>query len=86
MSPKASATITVTATDAAGAYAMQTIIGTVSKTAPDTMLTAPSGVVASSLPNSQSISVTWDPTSIQNAELIQVALFNEGVTNLAPLI
>ena len=73
------ATITVTATDAAGAYAMQTIMVTVTSTE----LTAPTGLVVSSLANTQSISVTWDPNSIQNAEQIKVALFNSAVTELA---
>ena len=50
-------------------------------------LTAPTGVVVSTLANTQSVSVTWDITSIQNAEQIKVALFNSGVTALAaPLI
>ena len=52
-----------------------------------TELTAPSGVVVSSLPTTQSVSVTWDTTSIQNAEQIKVVLFNSGVTAVAkPLI
>ena len=52
-----------------------------------TELTAPSVVVVSSLPNTQSISVTWDTTSIENAQQIKVVLFNSGVTAVAkPLI
>ena len=55
--------------------------------AADTALTAPSGVVVSSLANTQSVSVTWDTTSIQNAEQIKVVLYNSDVTALAqPLI
>ena len=47
-------------------------------------LTAPSGVVVSPpLANTQSVSVTWNPASIQNAEQIKVVLFNSGVTGLA---
>ena len=50
-------------------------------------LTAPSGVVVSSFGNSQSVSVTWDTTSIQNADQIKVVLYNSGVTALAkPLV
>ena len=50
-------------------------------------LTAPSGVTVSTLANTQSISVTWDTTSIQNAQQIKVVLFNSDVTELAkPLI
>ena len=52
-----------------------------------TELTAPSGVVVSSLANTQSISVTWDTTSIENAQQVKVVLFNSGVTAVAkPLI
>ena len=50
-----------------------------------TELTAPSGVVVSTL--GDSVSVTWDTTSIQNAEQIKVVLYNSGVTAFAqPLI
>ena len=56
-------------------------------TSAGTQLTAPSGVVVSSLANTQSVSVTWDTTSIQNAEQIKVVLYNSDVTALAqPLI
>ena len=52
-----------------------------------TELTAPSGVVVSSLPNTQSVSVTWDTTSIENAQQVKVVLFNSDVTAVAkPLI
>ncbi len=52
-----------------------------------TELTAPSGVVVSSLATTQSISVSWDTTSIQNAQQIKVVLFNSDVTGIAkPLI
>ena len=54
------ATITVTATDAAGAYAMQTIMVTVE--AVDTTPMAPTGVMATvddSDPGSTSVTVTW---------------------------
>ena len=79
------ATITVTATDIADATATQDIMVTVE--AADTTLTAPSGVVVSTLPGTQTVSVTWDTTSIQNAEQIKVVLFNSDVTALAkPLI
>ena len=52
-------------------------------TPPMLMPSKPTGVVVSSLPNTQSVSVTWDTTSIENAEQIKVALFNSGVTALA---
>ena len=84
---KGMATITVTATDIADETATQDIMVTVE--AADTALTAPSGVVVSTstFGNTKSISVTWDTTSIQNAEQIKVALFNSDVTALAqPLI
>ena len=48
-----------------------------------TELTAPSDVVVSSLANTQSISVTWDTTSIENAQQVKVVLFNSDVTGLA---
>ena len=48
-----------------------------------TELTAPSGVVVSSLANTQSISVTWDTTSIENAQQVKVVLFNSDVTAVA---
>ena len=50
-----------------------------------TELTAPSGVVVSTLANTQSVSVTWDTTSIQNAEQIKVVLYNSDVTALAQI-
>ena len=81
------ATITVTATDIADETATQDIMVTVE--AAGTALTAPSGVVVSTstFGDTKSISVTWDTTSIQNAEQIKVALFNSDVTALAkPLI
>ena len=81
------ATITVTATDMADATATQDIMVTVE--AAGMALTAPSGVLVSTstFGNTKSISVTWDTTSIQNAEQIKVALFNSDVTALAqPLI
>ena len=43
-------------------------------------LAAPSGVVVSSLPNTQSVSVTW--TSGANAQQQIVALFNADVTEI----
>ena len=79
------ATITVTATDIADATATQDIMVTVE--AADTTLTAPSGVVVSTLAGTQSVSIVWDTTSIQNAQQIKVVLFNSDVTALAkPLI
>ena len=86
------ATITVTATDlGVGAGMMNPMTATqtfmVTVEAADTTLTAPSGVVVSILPGTQTVSVTWDTTSIQNAEQIKVVLFNSDVTALAkPLI
>ena len=81
------ATITVTASDPDGMSAMQTIMVTVMMATTDapasTELTAPSDVVVSSLANTQSISVTWDTTSIENAQQIKVVLFNSGVTAVA---
>ena len=77
------ATITVTATDSMGAMATQEIMVTVE--AADTTLTAPSDVLVSTLANTQSVSVTWDTTSIQNAEQIKVVLFNSDVTALAQI-
>ena len=44
---------------------------------------APSGVRVSSLQNT--VSVTWDPASIENAEQIKVALFDSGVTMIVDL-
>ena len=70
------ATITVTATDPDGASVTQDIMVTVM--AADMTLTAPTGVDASVLLNS--ISVTWTPGSAQNASAIKVVLFNEAVT------
>ena len=81
------ATITVTATDIADETATQDIMVTVE--AAGTALTATSRVLVSTstFGNTKSISVTWDTTSIQNAEQIKVALFNSDVTALAqPLI
>ena len=49
-----------------------------------TELTAPSGVVVSPFRNT--ISVTWDTTSIQNAQQIKVVLFNSDVTEVEHLI
>ena len=47
-------------------------------------LTAPTGADAS-LFAGNSIIVSWDPDTAQNADLIVVALFNEGVTALADI-
>ena len=74
------ATITVTATDPDGAMATQTIMVTVEAASME--LTAPTGVSGSLFAGS-SIIVSWDADSTQNADLIVVALFNEGVTALA---
>ena len=84
------ATITVTATDlgvGAGMMNPMTVTQTfmVTVEAADTTLTAPSGVRVSTLAITQSISVTWDTTSIQNAEQIKVVLYNSGVTALAQI-
>ena len=84
------ATITVTATDlGVGAGMMNPMTATqtfmVTVEAADTTLTAPSGVRVSTLAITQSISVTWDTTSIQNAEQIKVVLYNSGVTALAQI-
>ena len=46
-------------------------------------LTAPSGVTVSALQNT--ISVTWDTSSIENADQIKVALFDSGVTTIVDL-
>ena len=54
-------------------------------TATSTELTAPSDVLVSTLANTQSVSVTWDTTSIQNAEQIKVVLYNSDVTALAQI-
>ena len=75
------ATITVTATDIADATATQDIMVTVE--AADTTLTAPSGVVVSSLRDT--VSVTWDPASIENADQVKVVLFDSGVTKIVYL-
>ena len=75
------ATITVTATDIADATATQDIMVTVE--AADTTLTAPSGVVVSSLRDT--VSVTWDPASIENADQVKVVLFDSGVTEIVDL-
>ena len=48
-----------------------------------TELTAPSGVKVSTLQNT--ISVTWDPASIENADQVKVALFDSGVTMIVDL-
>ena len=45
-----------------------------------TELTAPSGVVVSSLRDT--VSVTWDPASIENADQVKVVLFDSGVTKI----
>jgi hypothetical protein len=47
-------------------------------------LTAPTGADASVFAGN-SIIVSWDPDTAQNADLIVVALFNEGVTALADI-
>ena len=77
-----SATITVTATDPDGDSATQTIMVTV-EAAASMELTAPTGVEASDLRNT--ISVTWTPGSAQNASQIKVVLFNKAVTDLVML-
>ena len=46
-------------------------------------LTAPSGVTVSSLRDT--VSVTWDPASIENAEQVKVVLFDSGVTKIVDL-
>ena len=74
------ATITVTATDMDGAMATQTIMVTVEAASME--LIAPTGVSGSLFAGS-SVIVSWDADSAQNADLIVVALFNEGVTALA---
>ena len=48
-----------------------------------TELTAPSGVTVSSLRDT--VSVTWDPASIKNAEQVKVVLFDSGVTEIVDL-
>ena len=48
-----------------------------------TELTAPSGVRVSSLRDT--VSVTWDPASIENAEQVKVVLFDSGVTKIVDL-
>ena len=71
------ATITVTATDMDGAYAMQTIMVTVMAEGMPTdgeMLTSPSGVDAASLPGTGAVSVSWTPG--QNATQHWVVLFS----------
>ena len=75
------ATITVTATDIADETATQDIMVTVE--AAGTALTAPSGVVVSSLRDT--VSVTWDPASIENADQVKVVLFDSGVTEIVDL-
>ena len=74
------ATITVTATDMDDAMATQAIMVTVEAASME--LIAPTGVSGSLFAGS-SIIVSWDADSAQNADLIVVALFNEGVTALA---
>ena len=74
------ATITVTATDMDDATATQEIMVTVEAASME--LIAPTGVSGSLFAGS-SIIVSWDADSAQNADLIVVALFNEGVTALA---
>ena len=46
-------------------------------------LTAPSGVTVSKLRDT--VSVTWDPASIENAEQVKVVLFDAGVTKIVDL-
>ena len=75
------ATIMVTATDPAGKMAQQTFVVTV-EAATSMELTAPTGAEASIF-GGTGIIASWDPNSAQNADLIVVALFNEGVTALA---
>ena len=73
------ATITVTATDAAGAYAMQTIMVTVE--AVDTTPMAPTSVMATvddSDPGSTSVTVTW--TDGANVPAYGVVLFVDDFT------
>ena len=48
-----------------------------------TDLTPPSGVVMSSLRDT--VSVTWDPASIENADQVKVVLFDSGVTTIVYL-
>ena len=48
-----------------------------------TDLTPPSGVVVSSLRDT--VSVTWDPASIENADQVKVVLFDSGVTKIVYL-
>ena len=46
-------------------------------------LTAPTGVTVSSLQNT--VSVTWDPASIENADQVKAVLFDDGVTMIVDL-
>ena len=46
-------------------------------------LTAPSGVTVSKLRDT--VSVTWDPASIENAAQVKVVLFDSGVTKIVDL-
>ena len=84
--------ITVNVSSTIGSASLQASTTVVYGDAPSepempTELTAPSGVVVSSLANTQSVSVSWDTTSIQNAQQIKVVLFNSDVTGIAkPLI
>ena len=55
-------------------------LGTHSHAPVVTELTAPSGVRVS--PLLDTVSVTWDPASIENAEQIKVVLFDSGVTKI----
>ena len=48
-----------------------------------TELTAPPSVTVSSLRDT--VSVTWDPASIENAEQVKVVLFDSGVTKIVDL-
>ncbi len=73
------ATITVTANDGNDGTAEQTIMVTVEAASME--LTAPTGAKPSLFHTG--IIVKWDVNSAQNADLIVVALFNEGVTALA---
>ena len=78
------ATITVTATDPDGASDMQTIMVTVEAEPEPMEAMAPTGGSVSVLRSS--ITVSWTPNSAQGTTLIKVALFNEGITDLANVI
>ena len=83
--PETEYSIRVRATNAVGDGAWSDAVTVTTQAAMAAELTAPSTVVVSSLPNSQSVSVTWDMTSIQNAEQIKVVLYNSNVTALASI-